>query len=163
MLVKRLFIILSIASLCLAVRGDFDISNLNPLKWPMNFVRVVVRSFADKEMGVWFVRRPLKNMGIGITFGSGTSISFYHYGIVIDNKLYHVLPDSKTGSFSIKSEIMYDCLADTFTWFRAIGRDSARSRKELDEFANRYESRNFYNVIPGPAGQSRQINKSNQS
>ena len=67
MLVKRLFIILSIASLCLAVRGDFDISNLNPLKWPMNFVRVVVRSLADKEMGVWFVRRPLKNMGIGIT------------------------------------------------------------------------------------------------
>lgn len=149
MLVKRLFILLSLATLCLAIKADFDISNLNPRKWMTNLGRALVRSFSDRETGIWFVRKPLKGSGgVGLTIDS-TSVGVYHFGIVIDGKLYHVQINSKSQYLRIEKTYMDSSLANSFTWYKAIdAKYNIRSRWELDEYASRYESENNYSVVP---------------
>ena len=148
MSVQRLFMLLSLVTLCVDIKADFDFSNLIPWKWPMNLARVLTRSVSDKETGIWFVRKPLADSGVGLTIDS-TSVGLYHFGIVINGKLYHVQTSSKQKYMRIEKINMYESLADSFTWYKAMdGKKNLRSRWQLDEYASRYESENEYGVVP---------------
>ena len=98
--------------------------------------RQTVAMTASCGKGIWVGKRSLGELPVGLSITA--SMDVYHWALMIDGTVYHVVGDEKENGLEISVEITDSkTTIDSFVW-HLVKRQNTESKDALGKFAKEY-------------------------